>query len=356
MSLRLGARLASAAGTAALLLTAVPGPAVAGPAPRTDATAPPPARTVHCVPFSATVAMAPGAPADQRIAGTLCGPRAGRSTTVQLLLHGGTYDRTYWTVRGTPRAPSYVEAAARSGHAALAIDRLGTGRSSAPPSSRYTDRTHEFVVHQVVQRLRDRGFGKVVLVGNSFGATLARMVAVHHPGDVDGLVLTGEGAPPSAAAFKKMGSLYGPARRHPLLAGRGLDDGYLALRPGAKAEWFYAPETADPRVVVRDELHPEPDVYPADPGYGDTSLNKRIRVPVFVVVGSDDRLICGDGGSDCTSSATLRAAAAPLYGPAARLETYVVPHTGHVLNLHRTTALWYGRVQEWIDRRVAGGS
>lgn len=349
MALRPRARLTAAAGAAALVLTAFGGTAAAGtPGPR------PPA-PVRCAPFTAQVAIAPGAPADQRIAGTLCEPRGKRAATAQLLLHGGTYDSTYWTLRGDARGPSYAEAAARAGHAALAIDRLGTGRSSAPHSSRFTDRTHELVTHQLVQRLRDRGHRNVVLVGNSFGATVARMVAVRHPGDVDGLILTGEGAPPNEESFAAMGGLYLPADRHPLLARRGLDDGYLALRTGGKAAWFYDRRTADPRVVALDELTTEPDVYPADPAYGDIALNRLIRVPVLVVVGQNDRLICGGTGSDCSGSAALRASAAPLYGPAARLEAVAVPATGHVLNLHRTAPWWYDRAQDWVDRRVNGG-
>lgn len=350
MPLRLRARLTAVAGAASLaatVLTATPTAAAEGPRATT---------AIRCSPFTAKVPLTPAARADQRIAGTLCEPRGRRATTAQLLLHGGTYDHTYWTIRGNARGPSYAEAAARAGHAALAVDRLGTGRSSAPHSSRFTEQTHERVVLDMARLLRERGHRKVVLVGNSFGATLARMVAVHHPRAVDGLILTGEGAPPDEAAFEAMGPLYGTAARQPLLARRGLDDGYLALAPGGKAAWFYDHTTADPRVVLHDELNPEPDVYPADPGYGDIALNRRITVPVLVVVGQNDRLICGASGSDCSGSAALRADAAPLYGPKAELEAIAVPRTGHVLNLHRTTDQWYGRAQDWVGRRVGGGS
>ncbi|MGW7416913.1 alpha/beta hydrolase, partial [Streptomyces sp. NPDC054863] len=320
------------------------GPHTGGPGP------------VRCAPYDSAVATAPGARADQKIAGTLCRPRTAHARTVQLLLHGGTYDRTYWTLRGDPRGPSYVEAAGRAGLATLAVDRLGTGRSSAPHSSRFADTTHEQVTLQLIRKLRGAGFSKVILVGHSFGATVARMVAVHHPGEVDGLILTGEGAPPNSTAFEQMGGLYLPANKHPLLAGRRLDDGYLALRTGGKARWFYDRETTDPRVLLTDELTTEPDVYPADPAYGDVALNRRIKVPVLVVVGGQDKLICGGPGSDCSSSAALKASAAPLYGPRARLEALAVPATGHVLNLHRTAPLWYAYAQEWANRRVGGGS
>ncbi|MFF5448608.1 alpha/beta fold hydrolase [Streptomyces sp. NPDC012888] len=360
----LGPRALVAAAVAALLLPLLHSPAAASTTPEhPGATTTPAASAVHaggparvnCAPLTVKAPLAEGAPADQRIAGTLCTPRGKRATTAQLLLHGGTYDRDYWTVRGRTGGPSYAEAAAQAGHAALAFDRLGTGDSSAPHSSRFTDSTHELVTLRLIRELRDRGYRKVVLVGHSFGATVARMVAVKHPDAVDGLVLTGEGAPPNMAAFEEMGRMYVPAAQHPLLARRGLDEGYLALRTGGKAKWFYDHRTTEPYVLLRDELTTEPDVYPADPAYGDISLNQRIRVPVLVVVGQDDKLICGGQGADCSSSAALRESAAPLYGAQARLEALAVPATGHVLNMHRTAPMWYAYAQDWAKRRVDGG-
>ncbi|PZT70815.1 alpha/beta hydrolase [Streptomyces sp. SW4] len=258
MKLKLRSRLAAAVGAAALALTTV---GAAGPAAAHSHLGVPDL----CTSFATRVSAAEGAPADQRISGVLCEPEAARGKTVQLLLHGGTYDHTYWTMRGDSRKPSYVEAAVRSGHAVLAIDRLGTGRSSAPHSSTYTSSTSELVTHQIVRLLRDRGYSKVVLVGNSFGATSARMVAVQYPEDVDGLILTGEGGLPNPATFEAMGPLWTTADQHPLLAHRGLDPGYLALKTGAKGPWFYDRTTADPRVIEYDEMTTEPGVYPRTP-------------------------------------------------------------------------------------------
>ncbi|MER5294959.1 alpha/beta fold hydrolase [Streptomyces pharetrae] len=344
--------LATAAAAAALLLSLTAIPATATTAPPAHPGKP---AGTNCTPFTSRVAPAEDTPADQHIAGTLCTPRGTRATTVQLLVHGGTYDRDYWSVRARTGSPTYVESATRAGHATLAFDRLGTGTSSAPHSSRFTETTHEWVTLQLIRALRDRGYRKVVLVGHSFGATVARMVAVKHPDAVDGLILTGEGAPPNLTAFEEMFHLYMPAGQHPLLAWRRLDDGYLALRTGAKTDWFYDRRTTEPHVMLRDELTTEPSVYPTDPAYGDISLNGRIRVPVLVVVGQNDRLICGGQGADCSTPAALKAAAAPLYGPQARLETLLIPATGHSLNMHRTAPAWYAYAQDWTKRRVYGG-
>src|SRR5689334_5280582 len=115
-------RLAVTAGAFAVLTSVTAAPATA------DGSSP------MCRRITAKVAIAPGQPADQHIAGTLCVPRHRTATTVQLLLPGGFYGQAYWQLRGDPRRPSYAETMTGAGYATLAIDRLGTGRSSHPPS------------------------------------------------------------------------------------------------------------------------------------------------------------------------------------------------------------------------------
>jgi len=93
-------------------------------------------------------------------------------------------------------------------------------------------------------------------------------------------------------------------------------------------------------------------VFPSDPDFGSVQLNSRIKVPVLVVVGQHDRLICGPeaGASDCSSSAALLAGERPYYAPKADLQALVVPDTGHVLNLHRTAPAHYRQLARWVDR------
>ncbi|GAA0925062.1 alpha/beta hydrolase [Kribbella koreensis] len=297
------------------------------------------------------VAMSAGEPLTAKIAGTLCRPRGRDRGVLQVLLPGGGYDRTYWSWRGDPRGPSYVEAMNRAGYATLALDRIGTGKSSAPPSTAFAPDSQTFTIHQVLRAFRHQ---RIVLVGNSLGSTVARMIAIHHPADVDGLILTGESSTPNWSAFEQLGADYIPATQHPLLAGRRLDDGYGALRPGVRRSWFYYGPAAADQVVARDEANPEPDVFPTDPEFGSVLLNRKIKVPVLVVVGRHDRLICdtGAGGSDCSSSATLLAGERPYYAPNADLQALVVPNTGHVLNLHRTAPALYSLLAQWAQRHL----
>jgi hypothetical protein len=50
---------------------------------------------------------------------------------------------------------------------------------------------------------------------------------------------------------------------------------------------------------------------------------------------------------------TLRATEAPFFGPAARLRTYVLPGSGHSVNLARNTAEYRAAVIDWV--RSIGG-
>lgn len=320
--------------TMGLVLSGVgPGTAVAG--------------TGGCKELEIPVAMSAGRPVDATISGTLCRPRGRDRGVLQVLIAGGGYDRNYWSWRGDPRGPSYVEAMNRAGYATFAFDRIGTGKSSAPASGAFAPDSQVSTAHQVLRAFGDR---RVVVVGNSLGSTIGRMIAVHHPEDVDGLILTGESSTPNWPVFEQLGADYITAAQHPLLADRKLDDGYGVLRPGVRGSWFYWGPAAAKSVVARDEANPEPDVFPSDPEFGSVLLNRKIKVPVLVVVGEHDRLICGQGASDCSSSAALLAGERPYYAPTADLQALVVPDTGHVINLHQTAPAHYRHLVRWASR------
>ncbi|WP_440107831.1 alpha/beta hydrolase [Streptosporangium sp. H16] len=321
-------------------------------------TAPPQAAeaaTTACKPVRANVAMTSGGLSDQRVAGTLCLPR-GRAATVQLLIPGGFYGQAYWQARGDRRQPSYVETMTAAGYATLAIDRLGTGASTHPPSTRFRQDTHQIVLRQLIKQLREGRLGggrftKVVLVGHSLGSTLARTLAAAHPAEIDGVILTGESSAPNQSAFEQMGAQIYRAADDPRFAKQGLDDGYLTTRPGMRATWFYHRPNAAPHVIAADEATKTTDVFPADDSYTPPSINKNIQVPVLIVTGEHDRLLI-----PARSSAALRAQEAPFYGPRAQLEAIMVPGTGHVLNAHRTASGWFSKARDWADRRVGGAA
>lgn len=323
------------------------------PLPTAQAAAPP----VRCHGVTVAVSMAPGEPADQRIAGTLCVPPGRRATTVQVLVPGGTYGQRYWSMRPATHVPSYVESMTRAGHATLAIDRLGAGRSSRPPSDRYRLQTHTQTVHQVLRRLRagqigDRSFARVIVVGHSLGSAIATKIAVDHPRDVDGIVLTGVATRQNDAAFAEFEQAIHQANRDPRFSRLGLDDGYVTTKPGTRADFFYHRPTMSPATLAEDETAAQPDVFPSYEAFPTPEQYRRIKVPVLVAIGRYDRLICGGAGSDCSSSAALRAQEAPWYGPSARLRAVVIADSGHSINLQRTAPRLFKAVQTWTHRYV----
>lgn len=224
---------------------------------------------------------------------------------VQLLVAGGTYDSAYW--RG------YADYLADSGETTIAVDR---------PAD----------LHRVVARLRSEGFDEFVVVGHSQGSAMAVDLAIRHPEDVDGLILTGFSNLADMAAF-------GALAEDTIVEG----DRYR-LAPGTRAKWFYHLPTADPDVVAADEAASPSEVIVDFADFPPPSEYARIKVPVLIVVGEHDRLM------PCPDSATLLAAETPFWAPEARLEAVVIADTGHCVNLHRTAGEFFAVARDWTDR------
>jgi pimeloyl-ACP methyl ester carboxylesterase len=107
--------------------------------------------------------------------------------------------------------------------------------------------------------------------------------------------------------------------------------------------------------MALDEAAPEPDVYPADPEFGSPALDKQIELPVLIVVGQHDQLMCGAGATDCSSSAALLESERKAYGPGASVEAAVIAGAGHALNLHRAAPVWFDIAGDWLGRHFGAG-
>jgi pimeloyl-ACP methyl ester carboxylesterase len=307
----------------------------------------------------------------------LCLPEGETPSTVQLLVHGITYDHRYWNIADPddPRSDRYSweAAAAEAGYATLAIDRIGAGRSSHPLSALVDINSNAAVVQQVVTALRDGtiaspagpvAFEHVVLVGHSYGSMTSWFTASRFH-DVDGLVITGAThnvreiqAPLSIEAQ------HYPALFDPQFAGRGLDPGYVTSRPGTREQLFYqgmtsAPGTgADPRIIARDEATKgtvsqfELVNYPL---VFRTVLD--VRAPVLLLIGSHDGIFCSLGaldlGAPCETAAGLVASERPWYGSKVpSLDAVVLPTTGHNLNAFPTSQVAFDAAMRWLTTTV----
>ncbi|MGW4247391.1 alpha/beta hydrolase [Nocardia sp. NPDC004722] len=287
------------------------------------------------------------------IAGTLCLP-ATPTDTVMVLMSGSNYNHVYWDFPYQQDTYNFRKAMNAAGYATLVADRLGNGASSKPPALTLTAQTTADALHVMVQALRgglagNAPFTKVVTAGHSLTSSTSMMEALGNH-DVDGIILTGYSHTLSVPDVLGVISTYHPAVEEPEFVGRGYDSNYLVARAGTRAANFFG-VGYDPQVVALDEAGKEAFSLTEYPDGLLTTLpgeSSLLNIPVLLVDGGRDRLACGPGFSICADTATLQAAEAPYFAPAARLRTYVLPDSGHAINLAPNTRDYHAVVIDWM--------
>lgn len=294
------------------------------------------------------------------IAATLCTPPG--ATSLQILIHGYTYNRGYFDVAVEPETYSYARVANDAGYATLAIDRLGTGESLHPLSLFTTVEADIRTVHEVVQAARNGEFGteydKVMTVGHSLGSVVAQGEAGNY-GDVDAVITTGfSSAVNYLNAYIEIGGRSHPAVSDEKFADSGLDPLYVTSIPGTRT-LFINPDNTDPRLNEYDEAELKDTNSSVENAtmatYPFTNAIANIDVPVLVVTGTEDPFFCGLNSADCTSSESLLAHERPFYTSGNIVEAFAVPNTGHSIHLERTAPDANERMVEFADTYVGPG-
>jgi pimeloyl-ACP methyl ester carboxylesterase len=327
-------------------------------------TAAPPAGAVGggptCQQTTVPVNLSATDPTVYHVAGWLCADGSPVGKTAQVLVHGLTYDHRYWDWPGSTQKYSYTRSATDAGYATFAFDRIGDGASDHPTDgSSVTDTVGGYVLHQVIQDLRagtlgGTTFARVVAVGHSFGSAVVVDEAVTYQ-DVNGLILTGFAHGFTPNAFAALGSAFYPAPLDPAFANSGLNNTYLTTVPGARTQLFFNPADTSPDVISTDESLKQTATLGElnsvqDPVSLDTT---QVTVPILIADGQDDLLICQpSAGLPCTDSATLLNREAANYTPQSCLEAFVLPDSGHDINLHDNAHLWFEYANSWVSRRV----
>jgi len=153
-------------------------------------------REPKCVEFTIPVTLS----ATYNIAARYCQPEVlvlHRQSNIQLLVHGATYTRDYWSGDGPPGQGfhgdqySWVSTASLNGYPTIAIDRLGNGLSSHPdptsPDLSYLSQVE--VLHQVITAVRDgidplpHAFGNIIYAGHSYGSMIGDALVAKYPED-----------------------------------------------------------------------------------------------------------------------------------------------------------------------------
>jgi pimeloyl-ACP methyl ester carboxylesterase len=321
-------------------------PSSALPAEETDAPS-------VCRPVTFQMSEGSGQTAGWTVSGDLYLPRGRVPDTLQVLLPGLTYDRRYWTV---PGANNYAHHMACAGYAVLAFDRIGTGLSSRPPADQVTLDNHVAVLHEMIGMLRagevgDQAFGRVVTVGHSFGSGIAIVEAARH-NDIDALIVSG--MLHATPLYEKVIDFFHPAAEDPVLgptAPPPWPEWYMTQRPGLRAKMLEYADNIDPRLSEYNELIKStatigeglslPETYKPEHSLA-------VKVPVLNVVGQHDALFSGEDVKFGADAAAVHEYESAFYSPEARLETHVIPASGHSLNIHRNAVEWFEIARQWI--------
>jgi pimeloyl-ACP methyl ester carboxylesterase len=315
----------------------------------------------HDVKIPVTIAPLVSGP----IAGTLCSPAGETADTLQILVHGYSYNRKYWDAGYQPETYSYPGAANARGYATLAIDRLGSGESFHPLSALVTYETGASAVQQVVTAAKRGDLGspyqKIVLVGHSYGSLIDYAVAGQDK-DVNALVVTGSAHQiniPYVAT--QLAPYLLPAALDRKFSNAGLDPGYLALEPGAPNRIFLNQSNTDPAMAGLNETSLKDtgtatELATLFPRFV-TNLtlfneSKKINIPTLTVNGQLDPFFCGGLAADCSSGDALAAYEKPFFGPQAIVKGYVVPGTSHNTTMERTAPQSYAAMLDFIDQYV----
>lgn len=315
-----------------------------------------------CQSLRVPVALGAGQPVQYSLYGQLCLPSSGESDAVQLLIPGATYGHIYWDFSYQPQTYSYVRALTAAGYSTFNVDLIGVGLSSHPDLSLVdvTMDTEAYVIHEIVQDLRagligNQAFARVLLVGHSLGSGFTWLEAgTYH--DVDGVIITGLLHHLNATQLDVMLASFYPADLDPRFANAGYGVGYLTTEPGSRAGDFYYQPDADPNVIATDEATKETTTDGVARTFAPVlidGISAQITVPVLLVVGQQDNIVCGLLATNCSSAATVEQAEALYYAPQAQLQVAVIPGPGHDLNLHEAAPLCFAAITAWAIQYVA---
>lgn len=314
-----------------------------------------------CHAYRLPVTLSPIDLTTYHVFGQLCYQGSPHGKTIQMLVHGATYDHNYWNWPLSPQKYSYVRQATDAGYATFAIDRIGVGNSDHPLSTLVTLQANAYVDHQLVLDLR-RGivggtsFAKVILVGHSLGSEVSLYQQATYA-DANALILLGFSHQLNAVFFAAHVADFYPAALDPKFADGNFPGIYLTSVPGTRAANWYNVADADPNVIALDEnlkqTLTDGEEVTSLIGF-DPTISQAVHVPVLLAIGQDDNDLCADSNhSACASAATFLSLEEPDFSTSGTcLEAFVLPYSGHVINLHRNAHDWFETAANWANRRV----
>jgi pimeloyl-ACP methyl ester carboxylesterase len=288
------------------------------------------------------------------LVGQLCSIGDPQNKTLQVLVSGSGYGFVYWDFPFQSDTYSYARAALRAGDAVFNFDRLGMGLSDHPFGVSLDVDTQAYVLHQTLDAITaSDAFNAVVMLGHSFGSTISLAHALAYPEQSDGIVLTGFLHNFNPAFGQAMGQSISIAAFSGPLVGKLVDPTYVISKADSRGDAFYTLDNTDAGVLATDNATRETtavgELISMSRYFADQS--KALTVPVMVLVGENDFVVCG-GKLDCTDHAAVVANELAYYPQAVCPEINVVVDTSHNVNLHRNAPESFSIMQDWVSRRV----
>ncbi|KAI9730400.1 MAG: hypothetical protein M1834_005910 [Cirrosporium novae-zelandiae] len=311
------------------------------------------------------------------ISARYCAPEtiiANRTSTIQLLVHGITYTKNYWSGDSFPgysgTTYSWIDHASRNGYPTLSIDRLGCGNSSHPDPTFVVQVPAQVEAHhQIIRALRsgtiselnNQSFSKIIYVGHSYGSVMGNTLSSRYPADADALVLTGytSALKPSIPGVVLTGGVI-PAALVDTSTFGSLPLGYLATSSlSGRISLFMSPSTSDwdQKIASYDWARQGTvTLGEAVSGLFITDVAKNYTNPVFVLTGHEDQIFCGLslpalGTTNCgNGSQGYLGKTAELYPNARPFEYLDVPNTGHCLNFHYSANVSFEAAHGFLGR------
>lgn len=303
---------------------------------------------------------------DYDISGIFCKPTKKspeRENVIQVLVHGATYTKRYWSggawSNDNSSKYSWSRYANKKGYYTLALDRLGNGQSSRPDPLQEVQLPLEAdVIHQIIRKLREgslfhKKFTKVIYAGHSTGSIVGTIIAQTYPTDIETLILTGYAAPVSNAGGSAGGEDYRPA--HDILPRfRNLPEYYIAANneQGTTKAFYYG--SYDPAVPVLDFESRGTFTFGELFAISGSSSSPNFQGNVLLVTGAHDQVVCGSGNpSSCLPAAQSPVAKAVDLFPKAASFNYILPaNAGHDLNFHTNARDTYRQVHQYLVREL----
>ncbi|EXL39400.1 hypothetical protein FOCG_17988 [Fusarium oxysporum f. sp. radicis-lycopersici 26381] len=292
-----------------------------------------------------------------KLAATYCEPDSRPGDEIQIMTHGIGFDRSYWDMPYNSYNYSYVSKAVDDHkYSTLTWDRLGIGASSKGHPVNEIQVFLEIAALSELTRRARKGllpgikakYSKAVHIGHSFGSVITLALANTAPELTNAIVLTGFAQTANYLPLFAVSNNFIPVKDSPLAD--KYPTGYFATASTVSVHMnFFAEGNFDPQML--DLAYKT--AQPTAPGELLTLAGPMLKEnsyagPVLVVTGDRDVPFCG---GNCMATAGVDEALPSLldtskkfFPQASRLNTTVIPGTGHGMNLEYTCGQTYDAI------------